>query len=69
MVSTSIGAEGIIGADDILNVADTAEDFAQNVIKLYDDVQRLQELSKKAGVYVKEKHSIDAVWSIVEEDF
>ena len=69
MVSTSIGAEGIIGADDILNVADTAEDFAGNVIKLYDDVQRLQELSKKAGVYVKEKHSIDAVWSIVEEDF
>ena len=69
MVSTSIGAEGIIGADDILNVADTPKDFAANVIDLYDDVQRLQELSKKASLYVKEKHSIDAVWSIVEEDF
>ena len=69
MVSTSIGAEGIIGADDILNVADTAKDFATNVIDLYEDTQKLENLSQKASSYVKEKHSIDAVWSIIEEDF
>jgi len=69
MVSTSIGAEGIIGADDILNVADTAKDFATNVIELYEDTKRLENLSQKASRYVKEKHSIDAVWSIIEEDF
>ena len=69
IVSTSIGAEGIIGADEILNVADTAKDFTTNVIDLYEDTQRLENLSQKASSYVKEKHSIDAVWSIIEEDF
>lgn len=69
IVSTSIGAEGILGADELLNVADTKEAFAGNVIELYKDVDRLKDISIKASRYVEKKHSIEAVWSIVEEDF
>ena len=69
IVSTSIGAEGIQDAEELLNVADTKEGFASKVIELYNDVDRLRDISIKASGYIRQRHSIEAVWSIVEEDF
>jgi GT2 family glycosyltransferase len=37
VVTTSIGAEGIVGKEDILLIADSEHDFAKKVIKVYND--------------------------------
>lgn len=69
IVTTSIGAEGIAGAEDVMEIADEATDFAETVVSLYQDPEKCKEISKKTQVYVREHHSIDAAWKVIEEDF
>lgn len=69
MVTTSVGAEGIEGVEEIIEIADEAEVFAKSVIELYNNDQRLREISEKYQKFIKDKFSIDAVWNIVKEDF
>lgn len=69
VVTTSIGAEGISGAEDVMAVWDTPREFADAVIRLYQDDEACGEMSRKTQVYIREHHSVDAAWSVVEEDF
>ena len=69
MVTTSVGTEGIPDVEGLIEVADDADTFAQKVIKLYNDNSLLENMSNRYKEYVKEHHSIDAVWNIVKEDF
>nr|WP_051197606.1 glycosyltransferase [Butyrivibrio sp. MB2005] len=69
MVTTSVGTEGIPDVEDIIEVADDAKQFANMVISLYNDNARLSEISDKYSKYVRDHHSIDAVWNIIKEDF
>lgn len=69
VVATSIGAEGISGAEDVMAVWDTPREFADAVIRLYQDDEACGEMSRKTQVYIREHHSVDAAWSVVEEDF
>ena len=69
IVTTSIGAEGIAGAEDVMEITDEATDFAETVVSLYQDPEKCKEISKKTQVYVREHHSIDAAWKVIEEDF
>lgn len=68
-VTTSIGAEGIEGADEVLAVADTAEDFARMTLKYCEDPELSGRTGRAAVEYVKNTFGMEAVWEIVKEDF
>ncbi|MCI8455143.1 MAG: glycosyltransferase [Lachnospiraceae bacterium] len=69
VVTTSIGAEGIPEADRVMKIADSPEGFADCVAKLYQDPAACQALCKKTQSYIREYFSVDAAWSVIEEDF
>lgn len=69
MVSTTVGIEGIQGAEQFMEVADDAQGFADKVVALYRDNDKLRTTVKNYQNYVKEHNSIEAVWNIVKEDF
>ncbi len=69
MVTTTVGIEGIKGAEEFMEVADEPEEFAQKVLTLYNDNDRLVKTVEDYQKYIKAHNSIDAVWDIVKEDF
>lgn len=69
VVTTSIGAEGIPRVEDVLVVEDEPEAFADMVVKLYQDTEVCQELSRRTQEYIREHFSVDAAWKVIEEDF
>lgn len=69
IVTTSIGAEGIVGAEEIMAVEDEPESFAAEVSRLYGSPESCLDMSSRTQEYVKKHYSIEAAWRIVEEDF
>ena len=69
VVTTSVGAEGIPGADAVMRIADRPEAFAEEVLKLLSDPAALETAGAAGLRYVKEHHSLDAAWSVIREDF
>lgn len=69
VVTTYTGAEGIEHAENILTVEDEAEAFADRVLMLYEDVERLEQISKGTQTFIRKYYSMDAVWDIIKEDF
>lgn len=69
VVTTSVGAEGIQCAEGVLEVTDDETEFADKVINLYHDTERLADIAQKMQIIAKEHFSVDAVWKIIEEDF
>lgn len=69
VLTTSIGAEGIQRADETMLIEDSAEGFIEALIGAYDNISLLEHLQENAKAYIKEYHSIDAVWKIIEGDF
>lgn len=69
IITTSIGAEGILHADEIMVVEDQTEEFAGKVADLYQDMAACQAYCHKAQAYIREYHSVDAAWKVIEEDF
>ena len=69
MVSTSVGTEGIEGAEKILYVSDDEEGFAKNVIKLYNNNDELKKMSINSRKYIDKNFSTEAAWHVIEKDF
>lgn len=69
VITTSVGAEGIKEAGEIMQIADTKDEFIKAIISLYKDNEKLLKLQSKALDYIKKNHSMDAAWDIIEEDF
>ena len=69
IVTTSIGAEGIPEAGDIMRIADEPEDFAGAVVSLYNDPDTCAAMCRKTQAYIREHFSVDAAWKVIEEDF
>lgn len=69
IVTTSIGAEGIADAGQVMTVEDEAASLAAGVLWLYSNPKECEDLSRKAQEYVKKHYSVDAAWSVVSEDF
>lgn len=69
MVTTSVGAEGITGIEEIVPIADNAEEMAEKIISLYQDTKRLNQIAAAEQQYIKDKFSTEAVWNIIREDF
>ena len=69
IITTSVGAEGIVGVENVLSVKDDPAEFAEEILKLYDDMDKLADIGNKTQQFIKENFSIEAVWKIIEEDF
>ena len=68
IVTTSVGAEGIRGIAKAAVIADKPENFAAEVIRLYEDEAMLSRLAGEGKNLIREQFSTDAVWSIIEKD-
>lgn len=58
LVTTSIGAEGIQKAEEVMKIADDAEKFANEVIDLYTNEEKLEVMSEKALLNCKDNFSM-----------
>ncbi|MCM1525813.1 MAG: glycosyltransferase [Bacteroides sp.] len=69
MVTTSVGIEGISGAEQFVEIADTAELFARKTVDLYNNTEELSRTVRVYQNYVKEHCSVEAVWNHIKDDF
>ena len=69
VVTTSIGAEGLVNTEDILMVEDNPKKFAEAILKLYDDEEKLNSISKNTRKYIVDNYSTKAAWNIIKNDF
>lgn len=69
VVTTSVGAEGILNSEDILFVEDNPDKFADLVCKLYNDSEALSQASSKSYDYIKKYYSEDAAWNVIKSEF
>lgn len=81
IITTSVGAEGIPEADKVMVVVDDDPEklientqaveqiFADKLTELYQDTDGCRKLAAACGTYIREHYSIDAAWSVIEEDF
>ncbi len=69
VVTTSVGAEGIPQAQDVMLIEDGDEAFANAVYELYNDPAVCEAMCEKTQDYVRTYFSVDAAWSGIAEDF
>lgn len=69
VVSTSFGVEGLPWDSSFLEAADTAEDFARQIIELYHDEKRLTDLSRQSIDYIKANFTVAAAETIMKGVF
>jgi GT2 family glycosyltransferase len=69
VVTTSVGAEGIINAKEVMVIQDSVEAFIQSICSLYMDHTTLQNMSVKSREFIQEQYSVEAAWKVIEEDF
>lgn len=69
VMTTHIGAEGISGAENILCIADDAQEFADKLVALYQDGADLARRSAESFAYIKQNFSPENVVRIIGQDF
>ena len=69
IVTTSIGAEGIIGAEDFLTIADESKTFAEKTASLYRDNKDLETKSNDSFRYLLEHFSPDNAREVICAEF
>ncbi len=69
MITTSIGAEGIPEVRSVVTVEDEACALARKAVSLYQDTDRLAQISGDTQNYIRKYFSMDALWEKVKEDF
>lgn len=69
MVSTAIGIEGIPEAEKYMEVADEASDFAKKVLMLYEDKDKLLNISANCRNIIQTYFSEEAAWDMIKDDF
>lgn len=69
IVTTSVGAEGIDGIEDVAEIFDSENKLIDGICDLYENGEKLKTMSEKSQKFVRTKFSIDAVWNTVKEEF
>lgn len=69
VMTTSIGAEGIEGAEQILAIEDDGQLMANKLVQLYQNEAELKRMSAESVAYIREHFSEDSAWHIIEKDF
>lgn len=68
IVTTSVGAEGIEGSEHILCVVDEEEQFATNIVQLYENTKVLDNMGQQSLKYVNEHFTAKSVEKIISQD-
>ena len=69
VITTTVGAEGIAGAEQILCIEDDAEQMADRFVQLYYDRAGLETMSKDSYAYIRNNFSEESAWRIIAKDF
>lgn len=69
VVTTSVGAEGVEGIENVAIIEDDATKFAASVISLYEENEQLERMSKDSVQFIRDNFSTESVWAKVKEDF
>lgn len=69
VVTTSVGAEGIAEAENILAIEDDAQAFAQRVAALYHDEEALCRMSSQGCAYIQSHFGTENARNTIREDF
>ncbi|MFV0465967.1 MAG: glycosyltransferase [Lachnospiraceae bacterium] len=69
MITTSVGIEGIEGAQNIVYVQDEAEKIAKSTIELYNSKDILKNMSRDEVGYINDNYSVKAATDTLENDF
>ena len=69
IVTTSVGAEGIKAADKAMLIYDDAQNFADETVRLYNNIEKLQMLQAETQKLIRNNFSTEAVWNIIKDDF
>ena len=69
LVTTSIGAEGIAGAADIMFIADSAEAFAEAIAKVLAEEGDFRDKLARYGPWLRQNFGREKAAAIVLEDF
>ncbi|BAU26503.1 GT2 family glycosyltransferase [Aneurinibacillus soli] len=68
IVTTSIGAEGLPDAEQVLTIEDDVAKFAEAVVRIYDDALWYQEMLKRTKSYIQENFSSETVIGVISDD-
>ena len=72
IVTTSCGAEGIEGGENVITVADEATQIAEKIIELYNNSDKLKDVSNQQKLVVKryfsEDHAAESLSAVFEID-
>ena len=69
IVTTSIGAEGIKGAENVLLIKDEPESFAEEIVRVYDDLRLLSDISEKETDIINNTYTVNAAIDVISNDF
>jgi glycosyltransferase involved in cell wall biosynthesis len=69
VVTTSVGAEGVLGARECLFIKDSAKEFADEIIRVYNDCQLLGETAEREKKNIGYNFTKAAVIRVIGEDF
>ncbi|MFQ7057820.1 MAG: glycosyltransferase family 4 protein [Turicibacter sanguinis] len=69
VVTTSIGAEGLVDAEQVMIVENNYEKFAAKICTLYDDEINWNYFSEQEAKYICKHFSENAAISIINKDF
>lgn len=69
VVTTSCGAEGISGAEDILAIGNTAKEIARRIVALYNDEKELVRMSEDGKRYVLDHYSEQGAVQVMSRVF
>lgn len=69
VVTTSVGAEGLQGLNEVVVIEDDAVRLADAICSIYNSESILSGMSLKGRQYIRERFSSKAVWDIIKDDF
>ena len=70
VVSTTLGAEGLVSdREEILELADTADEFAMRVVKVLDNPEHARDLARRARREVEEAWNVETLTRKLEQHY
>lgn len=69
VLTTSVGSEGIEGAEEVLEICDSADEIVESILFLYENNELLCEMSAKERKFVEENYSEENAIQIFGKDF
>ena len=69
VVTTPVGAEGIIDSEKFLPITNNAEEMLDVIMNLYKNNAELERISLCERKYIEDYYSSERAWDIIKEDF